>query len=243
MKIADRIYLVGSGSNGLMLTDEWDCNCYLVAAGDELILFDCGCGIDIQLLEQEIIRDGFRPADISYLCLTHCHGDHIGAAGYLQKKYGLKVVVMKSEAAILRDADEEQSGLRKAREAGYYPTDYHLQPCVPDILIEAGERLQIGDLTFEIRGMKGHSPCGTAYYTVINDKSVLVIGDMLTAAGKVSIQLIPGADVLGYVDSIDQLKELEIDILLPGHGCFLLRNGSRAVTMALASFDRLVVPV
>lgn len=45
---------------------------YLLEAGDDRILFDCGGGVFDNLL-----RGGFRPSDVTHLVFSHLHSDHM----------------------------------------------------------------------------------------------------------------------------------------------------------------------
>ena len=47
MKLLPSIYLVGSGSTGIYLTNYLDCNVYLVDCKTEYVLIDSGAGYDI----------------------------------------------------------------------------------------------------------------------------------------------------------------------------------------------------
>ena len=81
MKIADRIYLVGSGDLGLSMTDAFDCHVYLVDGGSEAALIDAGGGRDIAAILKIVEDDGIPLDRIRSLLLTHGHADH--AAGEL----------------------------------------------------------------------------------------------------------------------------------------------------------------
>jgi len=243
MRLAKDIYLVGSGFSGLYLTDELDCNCYLINFDGTKILFDSGVGIHPELIEQEVLADGFSMEEISSVCLTHCHADHAGGAGYFNNRYGLKVIAPKEEALYLAKADEAFLGLKAAKKAGYYPDTYTLNPCPADRQVSAGEVLIINRSTLFLYAAKGHSIGGICYYGCINGNKFLITGDLISAEGTISLQLIPGADVQAYAKSVKQMQALKVDFLLPGHGRFLLQQGSRAVKKTALSFDHLIIPV
>jgi len=92
-------------------------------------------------------------------------------------------------------------------------------------------------------GAKGHSIGGICYYGCIHGKKFLITGDLISGAGTISLQLIPGADVHAYAESIRRIQDLKIDFLLPGHGRFLLQQGSEQVKKAAVSFEHLMIPV
>lgn len=243
MRLAKDIYLVGSGFSGLYLTDELDCNCYLINFNGTKILFDCGVGIHPELIEKEILADGFSMEEISAVCLTHCHADHAGGAGYFKSRYRMKVIAPKEEALYLAKADETFLGLKAAKKAGYYPDTYTLKPCLAGRQVMAGEVLEINQTTLFLYAAKGHSIGGVCYYGCVNGSRFLITGDLILAGGTISLQLIPGADVHAYAESVKRMQDLEVDFLLPGHGRFLLQQGGRAVEKAALSFDHLIIPV
>ena len=80
MQLTTDIHLVGSGMLGLSLTDEYDCNVYLLDGGTECALVDIGAGHRLQPLLDEIDRDGPDPGRIARILLTHKHADHSGGA-------------------------------------------------------------------------------------------------------------------------------------------------------------------
>lgn len=243
MKIGEHIYLVGSGADGMFLTDELDCNCYLLETDGELILFDSGVGIHPEKIVQEILKDGFQMEQLKYLCLTHCHADHAGGAYYFQEQYHVKVLAPEREADYLESVNEHFLGLDVAKKAGYYETDYMLNTCKADRKIAEYDYVTLGNLHVRTFPARGHSVGGVCYYGGIEGKRFLISGDLITAEGKISLQFIPGADVLDYAESVRCLDGFVIDYFLPGHGRFLVQQGERAVNKAIQSFTKLMVPV
>jgi glyoxylase-like metal-dependent hydrolase (beta-lactamase superfamily II) len=241
MKLVDGVYLVGSGRDGVFLTDELDCNCYLLELDGKLALFDCGIGIRPELLIQEIKRDGFCMEDISYLFLTHCHGDHIGAAAYLQKQYGIRVVVPEMEAEAFAQGDEAAMGLDVARAAGYYPADYRIESCRADETAAPGTWAKDG-IAMKLFAAQGHSIGGICYYGTVKGRRFFIGGDMVRMGGKISFQLIPGADIHAYARCIWAVEKLEVDLFLPGHGLFQLQDGKKQLRMAGEAFRQLYIP-
>lgn len=78
MKLMDSVYMVGSGTAGFSMTNAFDSTVYLVDGKDELALIDAGVGVQPERIIKQIERDGFDPAQIGKILLTHGHGDHAG---------------------------------------------------------------------------------------------------------------------------------------------------------------------
>src|SRR5205807_3871526 len=128
MKLSERVYLVGSGSNGFDLTDPFDCHVYLLDGGDELALIDVGAGMGAEAIVQNVRRDGFDPSLIRHLVLTHGHGDHAGGAARMRRLLGEPAVHASGLIAdSLRTGDEKAVSLDVAKVAGIYPPDYRLE--------------------------------------------------------------------------------------------------------------------
>ena len=87
MKLMDSVYMVGSGTAGFSMTNAFDCTVYLVDGKDELALIAAGVGVQPERIIKQIERDGFDPAQIGKILLTHGHGDHAGGAYALSKAW------------------------------------------------------------------------------------------------------------------------------------------------------------
>ena len=73
---------LGSGSKG---------NATLVAAGDVVLMVDCGFGR--RETEYRLQRRGLAPTDIDAILVTHEHGDHVSGVAALSKAYNIPVYV------------------------------------------------------------------------------------------------------------------------------------------------------
>lgn len=134
MRLAERIYLVGSGSFGFDLTDPYDCHVYLLDGGTELALIDVGAGMGAEAIVGNVRRDGFDPGRIRHLVLTHGHGDHAGGVARMGRLLGRpRVYLHRDVADFLRRGDERGVSLDLAKQAGIYPAEYRLEPCEVDV--------------------------------------------------------------------------------------------------------------
>ena len=235
MKLCEGIYLVGSGDLGVGLTHPLDCNVYVLTSGGHGIMIDAGVGIAPELILAEMEKDGINIKSISHLLITHGHADHAGGAEWFRKKLGLCVVAPKGESDMIATADEIPLGLDIGRKSGYYPADYKLTPCKVDKTASPGETLALGSFTVRVFDASGHSPAGVCYY-LEKDGGLLLCGDLLAYNGYISLQCIPGADVMRYKQSIQALAEIPVQYFLPGHLLFSLSNGSRHAQKSSEAF-------
>lgn len=238
MLITDKVGLVASGNMGMSMTHPSDCNVYLVSCKDESILIDAGTGLQNLDVLREIMRLAVAP--VTYILVTHHHADHIGGLQELSKVLNAKIVAPLDEAESIRNGDERAIGLEIARNAGYYPADYHVLPCQIDDTVSPGDVLHIGGLTISVFSAAGHSPAGVCYY--INEEQMLFVGDLLMHGGRINLQNIPGADVHRYSESVLALESLSVQQFYSGHGCFSLHNGEEHIRKAAAAFRSLGIP-
>ena len=189
---------------GSDLTDARDCAVYLINAG-EPVLVDCGSGHGFSNLLANIRKAGFRPDDVKTLIMTHCHADHIGAAGLLRSHFGTKLVMHEKDADILERGD--------IRLTAAFCFDVNLKPTRIDKRLagDAGDLEFTGALVQWVH-TPGHTPGSISLYMEENGEKILFAQDI-------------GAPLLSEFDcdpeawlhSIQKLFALEADILCDGH--------------------------
>jgi metallo-beta-lactamase class B len=114
---------------------------------------------------------GLNPRDITYVIISHAHGDHDQGAAELQSRYGAKVV--------MGEADWVSTLQRAPTAAGGVPKK--------DITVGAdGSKVTLGDTTVTIVPTPGHTPGTLSYVFPVKDqgKTVMVAysGGTLTGA-------------------------------------------------------------
>lgn len=242
MKLTEEVYIVGSGGNGLGISNQYDCHVYLINGGAELALIDAGVGMDVQQILDNVVAEGFSIDDISRVLLTHAHADHSGGCAALKFALGVPVIVSSEEADFLRRADEAELGLAFARSAGWYPSEYRLLPCQVDIELEDGQGITVGDLRLTAIKTPGHSRGSVCYVMEGKEATYLFTGDTVFLRGLISLLNAPGSSVQDYCQSIKKLAALGVDALLPGHLGFCLGGGQKHVDQAVEAFEDLSVP-
>lgn len=242
MKLNERVYLVGSGSNGFNMTHELDCHVYLIDGGNELALVDAGIGIATEEIIENIRCDGFDPKEVQKLLITHVHADHAGGAAKFKEYLGCDVLVSQRTAKFLSRGDEDAINLTFAKESGFYPKDYTFEACKVDRELIDNDMIEIGDLRLKIIDTPGHCWGHLSLYFEADKRTYLFDGDCIFWGGRILLQNIYDCILQDYVESIKRLAELKIDVLLPGHGCFSLKNGKQHVDLAAQAIKKLGVP-
>jgi hydroxyacylglutathione hydrolase len=84
--------------------------------------------------------------------VTHSHIDHVGALAAVARSTGASVYSSRRESPWLRELD-----------GGAYPGYEDAEPYEPDVLLDGGERLQLGPYAIDVRFVPGHSPGHLAF--------------------------------------------------------------------------------
>jgi len=199
------------------------------------MLVDCGMETQacFQALSLAIAEAGIAWADIGEILLTHVHPDHMGLAPRLLKLTGAKLWVHAHDAEFLGELAESKqyrvwatSVLRRAGvpaetisqiEAASQHIQKSFQRLEPDLLLTGGEKLDatVGEL--EVLWTPGHSPGHVCLYG--RERRVLFSGDQMLELISPNIGWHPERDPLNeYLNSLQELSQLEIDLILPSHG-------------------------
>jgi glyoxylase-like metal-dependent hydrolase (beta-lactamase superfamily II) len=219
------IALVAGGAVGPLVTDEWDCNVWLLQGSRRSILIDAGAGrTPLQL-----------PADTDAVLVTHLHVDHSAGAAALARQ-GLRVLAHPWTAEGLRTADEERAGLTISQERGFYPRDLRLEPCAADDL-EPGSRLDLGGVTVTAVDTPGHADGHLAFLAEdVSGRRTLFSGDLVFPDGHVFLQPLPDCRLDALWDSLVRVAALEPDALHAGHCAAVERGAGEHLAMALEAF-------
>lgn len=243
MQLTDHIYLIASGDTGFSLTHPLDCHAYLVDGGDEMALVDSGVGLNTGEILAKVRATGLDWRNIHWLLLTHAHADHAGGAAALRRVLpGLRVATAAEAAPWLDSGDEEAISLPFARQAGFYPSDYHLLPCPVDRGLSEGDEVIIGNLTLRVIETPGHCNGHLCFLLEERGQCVLFAGDHIFHGGRIAMQNIPDCNLQAYARSMAKLADLEIDVLLPGHLALSLQRGQRHIASAHRAFQGLALP-
>ncbi len=213
-------------------------NAYLIKSDEGSILVDTGWNTEdaFVTLYSQLEEYGVTFSDLKYIFMTHIHPDHYGLVGRIEKYTDAKLIIHKCDKDLLNSRyiqtddlvddmtewlgingvpDEEQTFFSHAslNILGY------VDVAMPDIVVNGGERINLGEFNFEVIWTPGHSPGHICLYEKKN--KLLLAGDHILE--KISPNISLNSQTVNnpleeYMNSLSKMKNLQVDLVLPGHG-------------------------
>ncbi|MBE6386923.1 MAG: MBL fold metallo-hydrolase [Lentisphaerae bacterium] len=122
---------------------------HIIDTGDGIILIDSGYFETLYGVIDNIYKLGFDPHDIKYILHSHGHIDHSGATRALAELTGAKTIVGKDDCGMVTGEND----LVAAKDLGM-----DFQTFTPDIVMEDGYILELGNTKIECVSTPGHTP-------------------------------------------------------------------------------------
>jgi hydroxyacylglutathione hydrolase len=159
--------------------------------------------------EREVLVEFIKQhqLQVSHLVNTHCHIDHILGNQYIKEQYEVKLTIHPQEITNLQLAPTY------APQYGFIA----YQPTKPDIFVQAGDIIHLGNSDLEVLHLPGHAPGHIALYNKQN--GICLVGDVLFK-GYIGRTDLPGGNYSSLLESIHHQLFLLEDrtTLYPGHG-------------------------
>ncbi len=181
---------------------ENNCNTYLLD-GQKKILIDPGHLHLFGHVERGLANLGLDLPDIHLVICTHAHPDHLEGAAALRKT-GALFALHEKEWELIKS-------MGRFIEANY---GIGAEALAPDFFLAEGD-LKAGGLDFSVYHTPGHSPGSVCLY--LKKEKVLFTGDLIFKEGLGRTDL-PGGNSRQIKESILKLRDLDVEILLSGHG-------------------------
>ena len=204
-------------------------NIYLIDTGQGLVLIDPS----LDAFQPEVLAQikglGFRPEQVKWVVLTHCHIDHAQSCQQWKAR-GAKVIIGAGDAPELATCSDVVAKGFDPRAKG------RCTPCVADQRVADGDVLKLGNLALFAIANPGHTPGSTSFAFQRRGKWLLLSGDIALHNGRHAWMGGTKADWGQYLASLGKLARWSIvgqpvrfDLLLPGHGAVDLDQGQRSV--------------
>jgi len=212
-------------------------NAYLIEGEEGYLLVDSGWNTDesFTYLHNTLVKSGIKFNDIKQIVVTHIHPDHYGMAGRIKALSGATLAMHHIEKDLIRPryVDMEQllqqtdhmlmaNGVPENVTVSLRDATIGLQNYIvatqPDRLLREADTIETGKFTFRVIWTPGHSSGHVCLYEP--EKKVLLSGDHILPEITPNVSLNPQSieNPLGrYIQSLKEMRELEVTIVLPGH--------------------------
>lgn len=176
-------------------------NCYVVWDENNVCAV-VDCGGDAYKVRDFIQEKNLKP---SHMLLTHGHGDHIGGVqSFLEFYPDVQVVMAQEDIEMISDRQKSMAD----------PCNCEQSVFVPNIIVDEGDIVKVGDMEFKVLKTPGHTDGGVTYIK----GNMMFTGDTLFQGSMGRTDLYGGNDdkmkaSLKRLGSIDGYY-----IVLPGHG-------------------------
>jgi metallo-beta-lactamase class B len=200
MQVMDDLYFLGN-----YWTSAW-----AVKTSKGIVIIDA---LDNSDEAEKYIEGGLRklkldPADIKYVIVSHAHGDHYGGAQYLKDKFKPRIVMSEIDWKVFEDPQFDPKRI-----------PIFGDPPKRDMAAKDGDTLKLGDATFKLYLIPGHTlgTLATVFTVHDHDKAYRAV-----AWGGTAYNFGPLPDRLQvYADTTakyrDILKKEKADVLLSNH--------------------------
>lgn len=210
-------------------------NVYFIKDYDGISIFDTGCGCDssVERVLNALKSIGWDKLPVEKIVLSHAHPDHIGGMEallpYLNPK---QIIIHEIDAPYANNPNDlnfsfdiplcNEKNRDKGNDEGHgfdvleYFKMVNCPMCSVDVskTVKQKDIINIGRYDFEVIHTPGHAPGHISLYDA--DKKVLLAGDII---GEIVAWYAPSSGgAMGYLDSLQKMDALDIDIILPSHG-------------------------
>jgi glyoxylase-like metal-dependent hydrolase (beta-lactamase superfamily II) len=211
-------------------------NIYLIRTGNYFTIVDTGWEFPaaIKSMENQLAEIGARFTDIKQILITHFHIDHLGMMAKFKGSHDVKIYLPQNEIELLKirytggdnylpltDKFLQNHGFPAAELTPpefRLPIPENLVSTKIDVLLRGGEEIRAGEYVFKVVNTPGHTPGHVGYYEPSH--KFIISGDMLlpTIATNAAFHVQHMRNPLQqYLSSLRILRELDINLILPGH--------------------------
>jgi len=212
-------------------------NAYLVQGDSGYLLVDTGLNSNeaFESFKKQLAEIGIGVENISRIIVTHIHSDHYGMTGKLKRLSQAEVYLHYLEKDLIEsryvNMDDLLQQIKRWLHINGVPPDEltdlqkaslglakFVDPTYPDVTLRGGETISTGIFNLQVLRTPGHSSGHVSLYEPA--KKLFFSGDFILPTITPNISLHPqsSANPLGdYINALDTVKQLDVDLVLPGH--------------------------
>ena len=200
-------------------------NVYLIDGGSEFILIDIGFEDSLDTIVDLLRKMDFNLSNCKMIIATHADADHIQGSAKARELLKTKIAAHPASVEPIETGDEIVTYATIKAQGIEIP----MPKCKIDIVLNEGDKIQVGDQTLEVWHTPGHTQ-GQLSFKMGN---LLFSGDNIYKDGCVGvIDAHHGSNIPDFITSLKRILEDDSQFLLPSHGPVFKRD-QKIITKAI----------
>jgi hydroxyacylglutathione hydrolase len=200
-------------------------NVYLIDGGSEFILIDIGFEDSLDTIVDLLRKMDFNLSNCKMIIATHADADHIQGSAKARELLKTKIAAHPASVEPIETGDEIVTYATIKAQGIEIP----MPKCKIDIVLNEGDKIQVGDQTLEVWHTPGHTQ-GQLSFKMGN---LLFSGDNIYKDGCVGvIDAHHGSNIPDFISSLKRILADDSQFLLPSHGPVFKRD-QKIITKAI----------
>ena len=187
-----------------LIIGEGLCSNIYVIGNNKAIVIDTGVGNYANPVWPQLEELGLTPDKVKGVVLTHAHHDHAMGAFIILERADPKVFVHKLDTTYIASRFGQNL-----------------------VTVEDGDLIETELGPYKVIWTPGHTEGSMCLYN--EEEKILFSGDTVFSDGSFGRFDGESGDLKSIIKSLKKLSELEVDIMLPGHGPPVLENASEHI--------------
>jgi len=200
-------------------------NVYLIDGGSEFILIDIGFEDSLDTIVDLLRKMDFNLSNCKMIIATHADADHIQGSAKARELLKTKIAAHPASVEPIETGDEIVTYATIKAQGIEIP----MPKCKVDIVLNEGDKIQVGDQTLEVWHTPGHTQ-GQLSFKMGN---LLFSGDNIYKDSCVGvIDAHHGSNIPDFITSLKRILADDSQFLLPSHGP-LFKRDQKIITKAI----------
>jgi glyoxylase-like metal-dependent hydrolase (beta-lactamase superfamily II) len=200
-------------------------NVYLIDGGSEFILIDIGFEDSLDTIVDLLRKMDFNLSNCKMIIATHADADHIQGSAKARELLKTKIAAHPASVEPIETGDEIVTYATIKAQGIEIP----MPKCKIDIVLNEGDKIQVGDQTLEVWHTPGHTQ-GQLSFKMGN---LLFSGDNIYKDSCVGvIDAHHGSNIPDFISSLKRILADDSQFLLPSHGPVFKRD-QKIITKAI----------